>query len=86
MVPGMGHCAGGLGAWKMGQAALVGTPTDAPNLTDHNVLLSLVDWVEGGHAPPFMIGTDEAGQGRKHCLWPSSKSVWTGSAWDCVPA
>lgn len=86
MIPGMGHCVGGTGAWKISQGAINGMLTSTLNQTDHDALLSLVAWVEGGQAPKILIGTDDAGQERKHCLWPSAKSVWTGTAWDCVPA
>jgi len=68
----------------MGQGAWTGVASNALNKTDHNVLLSLVDWVEGGNAPDVMIGTDDQGQERRHCLWPKSKSVWNGTSWDCV--
>lgn len=84
MVPGMGHCGGGPGAWRIGQGSVNGTLT--LNQTDHNVLLNLVEWVEGGHAPEIVIGVDDQGQHRKHCMWPSGKSVWDGTAWNCVPA
>jgi len=85
MIPGMGHCVGGPGAWRFSQGAIAGVLTDTVNQTDHNALLSLVEWVEGGQAPKVLIGTDVVGQERKHCLWPSAKSVWTGAAYDCVP-
>jgi len=86
MIPGMGHCMGGPGAWGIGQGATAGTPTDKLNRTHHDVLLSLVKWVEGGEAPGVIVGTGDTGEERKHCLWPGSKSVWDGTAWDCVPA
>ena len=85
MVPGMGHCTGGLGAWKIGQGALVGRGTDGINQTDHSVMLSIVDWVEGGKAPNVIIGTtdDKPPVERTHCMWPSSKTVWNGKEWVC---
>jgi len=82
----MGHCLYGPGAWKIGQGALVGVATNTLNQTDHSLLLSLVDWVEGGNAPEVIIGTDDQGQEREHCLWPESKSVWNGTTWGCVDA
>lgn len=82
----MGHCVGGPGAWRIGQGAANGTLTNTLNQTDHNVLLSLVEWVEGGHAPDIVIGVDNQGRQRKHCMWPSAKSVWDGTDWTCVPA
>ena len=91
MIPGMGHCIGGPGAWKMGQGIVGGffpggVITSAVNETKHDVILSLVAWVEGGGAPEIIIGTDVNGQEWKHCLWPSSKTVWNGTAWNCVRA
>ena len=86
MIPGMGHCLDGPGAWRIGQGTLGGVATNGINQTDHSVLLSLVEWVEGGTAPDVIIGTDAQGQERKHCLWPKSKSVWDGTSWDCVDA
>ena len=83
MVPGMGHCYGGPGAWKIGQGAIVGRDTNGINQTDHNVILSMVDWVEGGKAPNMIIGTDDHGVERKHCMWPSSKATWNGKEWVC---
>ena len=85
MVPGMGHCVGGPGAWKFGQGAMFGRITEGINQTDHNVLLSLVDWVEGGNSPSVIVGVDESWVERKHCMWPSSKTVWNGYEWVCEP-
>jgi len=86
MVPGMGHCVSGVGAWRIGQGILAGVATDGSvNQTDHSVLLSLVDWVEGGKAPEAIVGTDDAGKERKHCLWPQTKSIWDGTTYDCAP-
>ena len=79
----MGHCLGGPGAWKIGQGANVGRDTDGANRTDHSVMLSIVDWVEGGNPPKVVIGTDEHKVERKHCMWPRSKSVWRGGKWVC---
>ncbi|KAJ7249408.1 tannase and feruloyl esterase [Mycena rebaudengoi] len=45
-IPGMGHCVGGLGPTSFGQAG-----PSAVNASSHNILLALVDWVEGGAAP-----------------------------------
>ena len=72
VVPGMGHCMGGPGAWKIGQGAVGGILTNGVNKTDHNILLSLVEWVEGGEAPGVLIGTDDLGEERPHCLWPKT--------------
>lgn len=96
-IPGMHHCSTGAGAWDIGQVY----PLDPRmNSTDHNVLLSLVDWVENDAAPEHLIGTkyanDLAGpQGvvqaqRRHCVYPSI-SKWDtrgnttlASSWNCV--
>ena len=86
MIPGMGHCVGGVGAWKLGQGAIDGRGTDGINQTDHSVMLSIVDWVEGGNPPGVIVGTDDNGVERKHCMWPNSKTVWSGSEWVCEPA
>lgn len=87
MIPGMGHCLGGPGAWMMGQGVVGDVPSGPPvNETDHDVILSLVAWVEGGEAPDVIVGTDGNGQEWTHCLWPSSKTAWNGTAWNCVPA
>lgn len=86
MVPGMGHCSGGPGAWKFGQGVFAGRATDGINQTDHSIMLSIVDWVENGIPPTVLIGTDDHGVERKHCMWPSSKTVWTGKEWICQSA
>ncbi|KAF9648960.1 tannase and feruloyl esterase [Thelephora ganbajun] len=85
IVPGMGHCYGGPGAWKFAQGAILGRGTDGINQTDHSVMLSIVDWVENGNPPGVIIGTDEKNVVRKHCMWPSSKTVWDGKEWVCQP-
>jgi hypothetical protein len=85
MVPGMGHCVGGPGAWKLGQGAIQGRGTDGVNHTDHSVMLSIVDWVEGGNPPSVIVGTDDNGVERKHCMWPSAQTVWSGGEWVCEP-
>jgi feruloyl esterase len=52
LVPGMAHCAGGIGPNDFGNAR--GSPrTDA----DHNVLTALEAWVEKGTAPDRLVGT-----------------------------
>jgi len=52
MVPGMQHCSGGPGATSFGQHE-DGTSGDA----EHDVFVSLVDWVENGKAPGSLIAT-----------------------------
>ena len=89
VVPGMGHCTGGPGAWRLGQSAVLGNgSTDGMiNQTDHSVILSIVDWVEGRNPPDTIIGTDDNGVERKHCMWPRSKTVWSEERgeWVCEP-
>jgi Tannase and feruloyl esterase len=50
MVPGMQHCGGGPGADSFG--AFVGSRSDDPQ---HNILVSVEDWVEKGTAPNAII-------------------------------
>jgi feruloyl esterase len=52
MVPGMGHCGGGVGPNSFGNAGTA-TPFDP----EHNVLAALEAWVERGKAPEKIIGT-----------------------------
>ncbi|KAJ7755306.1 tannase and feruloyl esterase [Mycena maculata] len=78
LVPGMGHCKGGPGAASFGQ--LEGTTTK--NLSSHNILLALVDWVEGGVAPDTIVGTAPDGKERTHCRYPM-RSVWDGENFGC---
>ncbi|KAJ6592204.1 tannase and feruloyl esterase [Mycena vulgaris] len=80
LVPGMGHCAGGPGAAAFGQLGGVASPVNA---STHNVLLALVDWVEGGAAPDEITGAAPDGATRVHCRYPR-RSVWDGSAFGCV--
>ncbi|KAJ7917031.1 tannase and feruloyl esterase [Mycena leptocephala] len=77
LVPGMGHCDGGPGAADIGQQ-LGGT-----NASSHNLLLALVDWVEGGVAPETIVGTAEDGAERVHCRYPM-RSIWDGEEFGCV--
>lgn len=56
-VPGMGHCRNGAGAWHFGGL----TQEDGGNRplsfdTRHDVLLSLIAWVEKGHKMPYQVG------------------------------
>ncbi|KAK8050529.1 tannase and feruloyl esterase [Apiospora phragmitis] len=45
MVPGIGHCSGGVGAWALDGAGQGGFPLQV-NGSSHSLLSSLVDWVE----------------------------------------
>ncbi len=55
MIPGMQHCGGGPGPDTFG--AFVGSLPDDPQ---HNVLISLENWVEKGTAPSTIIATKTA--------------------------
>ena len=60
------------------------------NDSTHNILLSLVDWVEKGHAPDVIVGTtplEDLKSGatqekRVHCRYPQ-RSVFNGTAFVC---
>src|SRR5579871_4460332 len=52
MVPGMGHCAGGLGPNSFGNGGMAPV-ADA----DHDIVMALERWVEKGVAPEKIIGT-----------------------------
>jgi feruloyl esterase len=53
MVPGMGHCGGGIGPNRFGGNSDAFTPFEP----DHHVLAAMVDWVEKGKAPETIIAT-----------------------------
>ena len=78
MIPRMGHFARDPGGRRIGQGVVNGTLTNGLDKTDHGVSLSLVEWVDGEQALDVIIGTDDEGRQRKHCLWLSAKSVWDG--------
>lgn len=95
-VPGMWHCSRGPAAWQFAQSgtAIAGLQ----NETDKNLLLKIVDWVEGGNEPTTLTGTkffeDDPELGiekqRTYCKYPM-KSVWDGEgdinkaeSWKCV--
>lgn len=60
-IPGMHHCYNGPGSWFVGQPGSWMAPT--PNIpaqfnnSDHNILLSLVEWTESNKAPKIIVGT-----------------------------
>ncbi|KAJ7503643.1 tannase and feruloyl esterase [Mycena galericulata] len=83
LIPGMGHCGTGLGANSFGQGILGFGINGIANDSSHNILLALVDWVEGDAAPATIIGTAANGSERTHCRYPQ-RSVWNGSLWACV--
>ena len=89
----MGHCAGGDGAWAIGQ----GSAGNAGLQPDRNVLMAVVDWVERGKAPEAILGTkwvDDVVGGqvafsRKHCKYPKRNKYNGGDpkkpeGWTCV--
>ncbi|KAJ7622035.1 tannase and feruloyl esterase [Roridomyces roridus] len=82
LIPGMGHCGGGLGPTSFGQSSIA---SNLVNDTEHNILLALVDWVEGGagRAPGTIIGAAVDGSMRVHCRYPM-RSVWDGEEFICV--
>ncbi|KAJ3731771.1 Tannase/feruloyl esterase [Lentinula guzmanii] len=79
-ISGMSHCAGGPGAWEIGQT-LPGASGELSEETlnpERNVLTALVKWVEEGVAPDTILGTkyvndtEELGVqfSRRHCRYP----------------
>ncbi|KAF7365752.1 Carboxylic ester hydrolase [Mycena venus] len=80
LIPGMGHCFGGLGPTSFGQGRAPGT--NPVNDSAHNILLALVDWVEDGVAPATIIGSDGNGTERTHCRYPM-RSVFNGTVFVC---
>ncbi|KLO15212.1 tannase and feruloyl esterase [Schizopora paradoxa] len=85
LVPGLDHCFWGKGATNFNQHDLTRGPEATRNLSSHNVLLALVDWVEKDDAPDVIVGTSMAGEERKHCRYPW-RSVWDkeSETFDCV--
>ncbi|KAK3674330.1 Feruloyl esterase [Recurvomyces mirabilis] len=75
-IGGMDHCAGGVGAWEIGQTSAGAAGVEA--VPQNNVLLRMVDWVEKGNAPETVTGTkfvnDTVSLGvdfvRNHCKFP----------------
>ncbi|KAJ7695365.1 tannase and feruloyl esterase-domain-containing protein [Mycena rosella] len=78
LVPRMGHCEDGPGAARFGQLG----GQSAVNARTNNVLLALVDWVEGGVALDTIIGTATDGATRLHCRYPQ-RIVWDDSGLGC---
>ncbi|KAH8107495.1 tannase and feruloyl esterase [Phellopilus nigrolimitatus] len=94
LIPGMGHCLGGVGAVNFGQLAQAlpqeakepkeqSSKSQVPLLEADNVLLALVEWVEHGHAPDTITGVSKDGKSsRVHCRYPH-KSIWDGKKYTC---
>ncbi|KAJ7090541.1 tannase and feruloyl esterase [Mycena epipterygia] len=80
LIPGMGHCSGGLGPTAFGQGTFAGS--NIINDTSHNILLALVDWVEHGVAPPTIIGSGANNTHRTFCRYPMV-SVFDGEELVC---
>ncbi|KAJ7132682.1 tannase and feruloyl esterase [Mycena filopes] len=78
LIPGMGHCSGGVGPTSFGQS----NHLNLVNTSSHNILLAMVDWVEGGVAPQTIIGSDTSGATRTHCRYPM-RSVFNGTVFLC---
>ncbi|KAG6877612.1 hypothetical protein C0993_005616 [Termitomyces sp. T159_Od127] len=79
LIPGMNHCINGPGAGNFGQMY---AETNKVNASTHNVLLAMVDWVEGDMPPDSVIGVSDDGKQRIHCRYPQ-RSVWNGKSWMC---
>ncbi|PVH95039.1 tannase and feruloyl esterase [Periconia macrospinosa] len=94
-ISGLQHCTGGPGASALGQGNGSPPPSDKP---EDNVLLRIVEWVEGSDGPDSLRGTrfvnDDKAQGvdyrRKHCRYPK-RNVYEGNGdgkdedgWECV--
>ncbi|KPI42681.1 putative feruloyl esterase B [Cyphellophora attinorum] len=94
-ISGMGHCAGGEGAWSIGQGL---GPEQSVDEANGNVLMAVVKWVEEGVAPDVIVGTkykeaDPASDAnakppqvdytRAHCRYPL-RNVFEGGQWRCV--
>jgi feruloyl esterase len=82
MVPGMGHCSGGVGAWVLDGASQSGITPQVEGNATYSMLYSLIDWVEGGaeSAPEKVVGTHYVDAGasplvvqftRPVCRWPT---------------
>ncbi|EDU47564.1 Tannase domain containing protein [Pyrenophora tritici-repentis] len=93
-VSGTGHCRGGNGAHAIGQGGGEINGYEPSN----NILMALVDWVEKGNAPDYIMGTkfvnDTESLGielqRAHCRFPR-RNQYKGEgdpnlpeSWECV--
>jgi feruloyl esterase len=83
-ISGMNHCAGGPGAWMIGQG-LAGVKAAKDGLdAKANVLAAIVGWVEDGVAPELIEGTKLKDDGsvaftRKHCKYPKRNQFKAGA-------
>jgi feruloyl esterase len=69
MVPGMGHCAGGIGPNRFGNTA------NSPADPEHNIIAALERWVEQGVAPEKIIATGDAPKPFTRPLCPYPQTV-----------
>jgi len=106
MVPGMGHCSGsndiGTGApWYFSagsQSLSPDSPASVPGFedADHDVILALMKWVEGGSAPEKLVATKFANDSstgavlrqRPLCVYPKQAKYKGGNvdaadSWEC---
>ena len=67
MVPGMGHCAAGVGPNRFGNEDIA-SPELWPQDADHDVLMALDRWVDQGVAPEQIIATGTVGGDLKNRL------------------
>jgi feruloyl esterase len=81
MVPGMAHCRGGPGPNSFGGVSTIATPQSKID-PEHDVLSALVQWVEKGPAPNYIIAThftnDTIDRTRPLCPYPKI-ARWNGS-------
>ena len=83
MVPGMAHCRGGPGAnFFGGYDPLTPVPPDIKIDPQHDMLSALVQWVETGSAPEYMIASHvrdgHVDRTRPLCRYPKI-ARWSGS-------
>ena len=100
VIPGMDHCvsstASASAPWNFGQ--FLAPPQGLTNDSAHNILWSLVDWVEKGVSPKELIGTkfvnDNPQLGidgqRRYCPYPKKSVLSRGKdpkksgSWKCL--
>ncbi|RDW63653.1 hypothetical protein BP6252_11198 [Coleophoma cylindrospora] len=102
LIPGMQHCQNSVGdaPWYLGGAQTLANVTGVPGFEDkeHDALLALMDWVEKGNAPDYIITTkwqnDDPKQAvvrqRPVCKYPGEAtyngygSINASESWSCV--
>ena len=81
MVPGMAHCRGGPGPNSFGGLSTIASPENKID-PEHDVLSALVQWVERGSAPKYIIAThltnNTIDRTRPLCPYPKI-ARWNGS-------